>query len=140
VASAANVRDTTEQQAEDDIDFNLQMERISTAQAISQYQARLDMADALGLTEKERRNLLLKLKGLRDSLGQDFQFNLPSDIRLPTLYEARRLNQSPGGYQDNRNVNITVTANNTVDAQGALDVIVDTLSGPSRFGSRPRTY
>lgn len=140
VDANANLRDTRESEAEANIDFLLQMDKISEANAISLYQQLLDNADVVGLTTKQRQALQLKIKGLRDSLGGDLAFNLPSDIRLPTLYEARRLNQTTGNYQDNRNVTINMTANNTVDAQGALDVIVDTLSGPSRFGTRPRTY
>jgi hypothetical protein len=141
VDANAAARDATQADAEANIDFLLQMDKISEATAISMYQQLLDNADVVGLTKKQREALQLKIKGLRDALGADMHFNLPADIRLPTLYEARRLNQTTSGaYQDNRNVTINLTANNTVDAQGALDVMVDTLSGPSRFGSRPRTY
>lgn len=47
-------------------------------------------------------------KGLKDDLGADLQFNLPSILSMPGFYEARRLDQTaqtPGysiGYQDNR--------------------------------------
>lgn len=88
-----------------------------------------------------RREIERQIKQLRDEVGKDLAFNLPSDLKIPTLYESRRLGQSAGGgYQDNRVVTITLNANNAVDGKAAVQSIVDAINGPARIGIAPRSY
>ena len=132
----AAVRDAKFADRMGDIDFLLQMEKITSQQAIEMLQSMLQIPE---LTEEQVRNIQAKIKGLQDELSGDFQFNLPTNLQLPTLYEARRLNQSTGGYQDNRNVTITINASNGLDLQGAQDLVAEAVSG-TRFGTQPRRY
>ncbi len=140
VQQQAALRDASLQEKESIIDFNLQTEKISTAQAVAQYQALLNNATVLGLTEQQTRDLILKIQGLKKSLSQDLQFDLPTDLRLPTLYEARRLSQSGGSYQDNRTVTITLYSTDPQSTEAAVTQIQDALNAPSLFGSGPRIY
>lgn len=142
VKAQAGVRDTDLQKRESDIDFLLQMEQVTTQQAIAQFQALLQIPN---LTAQQTRDILLKIKQLKDDLGRDLQFNLPSDIRLPTLYEARRLQPvgTPGGpssYQDNRNIVLNLNAYNQGDLSGAVDTILGTLGSRPRNGNQPGAY
>ncbi len=101
IAANAAVRDARYQTQLGDIDFALQMEQITTQQAIAQLEALLRIP---ALTKEQTQQLLLKIKQLRDELGRDAQFNIPSFLDLPTLYEARRYEQTGGGrdYHDTR--------------------------------------
>lgn len=138
ITAQAALRDAQLQEQTSLIDFNLQTKKISTQQAIAQYEALLNNASLLGLTEQQTRDLILKIQSLKQSLSQDLQFNLPSELRLPTLYEARRLNQ--GGYQDNRIVQIQLNANNQFDMDAAVNQIIDAVNQPPVTGTGPRIY
>lgn len=138
VNAEAALRDASLQSKLDTIDFNLEVEKISKQQAIAQLEALLSQADVLHLTEQQRRDLILKIRQLRQDLGRDLQFNLPSELKLPTLYEVRRLNQSGGNYQDNRNISIVLNSNQ--DIGGAVQTIIDAVNQPPVVGSRPRIY
>jgi len=90
-----------------------------------------------------------EIKQLKNDLQQDLQFNLPTEIALPTLYEVRRVNQGtsgtglPGGsigYQDNRNVDINITVADSADLPQVEEILYDALSSPSRFGTQTRRY
>lgn len=140
--SQAAVRDAELNQRSQDIDIALQLERITTAQAIAQFQALLQIPN---LTVQETNQILLKIKQLKDSLSQDFASNIPSEIHVPSLYEARRLRDvaTPGGpqsYQDNRNIVINLEAYNQGDLTEAVDTIVGAVESRPRNGSRPGNY
>jgi hypothetical protein len=138
IAAERTAYDAVLTKKEDDIQFALQMEQITKQQAIDAYTLLLQIPTN---TEKQNRELQLIIKGLTDEAGQNYQFNLPSNLDLPTLYEARRLDQAGGGgYQDNRVVTINFTANNTADAQAIANQIVDQFSRPTRFGTAGRPY
>jgi len=128
VRAQAAVRDAQLQDQQSDIDFALQMEQITTGQAIAQLEALLQIPN---LTKQETQQLLLKIKQLRDSLGQDLQFNIPSFLGLPTLYEARRLNQSGGasGYQDQRVYQVTVYPAPGMDEEALANKVVERVGG-----------
>jgi hypothetical protein len=60
---------------------------------------------------RQFKDLELQIKQLKDNIQGGLQFNLPTSLKLPTLYEARRVVQTGGasmaegrnvGYQDNR--------------------------------------
>lgn len=133
VQAHAALRDAQLAEQQSDIDFALQMERITTAEAIRQLEALLKIPN---LTKQQTQQLLLRIKQLRDELGADFQFNLPSFLGLPTLYEARRVNQvgGTGAYQDNRRYDIRVTTqpgqDNSAIAREVLAAIDDDVTAP----------
>lgn len=139
ISAQAGVRDAELQTRQRDIDFALQIGQITTQQAIAQLQALLQLV--AGNKEKTQ-EILLKINELKKQLNQDLAFNLPTDLRLPTLYEVRRLAQSatpagPGGYQDNRQVTVTIgDINNQGDLDTALDQIVSAVSGAPRGGNQ----
>lgn len=85
----ASLRDATLQDRRDTIDFQLEMDQITSRGAISMLTELLNMKD---LTEAQRREILLKIKSLEDELSStlDGVFNLPDDIKVPTVYEVRR--------------------------------------------------
>lgn len=140
--AAGSQRDAILKKRQDDYDFQYQMGQITKSQYIQYLEGLKALADG---NQTIIRDLDLKIKGLKDDLGADLQFNLPSNIGLPTLYEARRLNQSVGasgtgiGYQDNRQVAITVNVNNGMDLQQVQNILSDAL-GNTRFGTETRRY
>jgi hypothetical protein len=107
--------DTDVAEQTDLIDFALEMRQITVAQAIAGYrvqQARYAKDD------RAWRDLERKIQSLQGQGAEDLQFNLPSTLGLPTMYEARRMNQSNGmgvGYQDNRNTVVTIAVNGAQD-------------------------
>lgn len=157
IRAEAAVRDAQYQDKLGEIDFLLQMEQITTQQAIQMLEA---LAQLPGLTEEQLRNIRLKIKQLKDELSRDFQYNLPTELGLPTLYSSRRLDQTSGGYQDNRNVTIYMQVNNGMDEKAATEMLTGVLGSPtgvaiisdtstdvvssamddSRFGIKPRLY
>lgn len=143
ISDAATVRDTQLQTALDDINFGLSTHKIFNSQAI----ARLKVLNANSkLTKAEHQQLEQQIYSLQHQSQQDLQFNLPTDIKLPTLYEARRLNNTPGGgnhYQDSRRIEINISTNAKLDGkdvQHLTDSVTSAVSAPPRYGTRPRTY
>jgi len=59
---------------------------MTSSAAITALRQVLKTAD---LTRDQRRQILLKIKGLTDELGGDSQWNI-GDIKMPTPYEMRR--------------------------------------------------
>lgn len=81
------VRDTALQSRVEDIDFRLEMERITREEAIRQLQS---LTKTSGITKEARRDILRKIKALRDG-GEEGELDLRvGDIKLPTAYEVRR--------------------------------------------------
>lgn len=160
VNAAAAARDAKFQDQMGDIDFLLDMERISIQQAIRMLEAMMRIPEN---TEEMTRSIERRIKGLRDELGRDFQFNLPSNLDLPTLYEVRRLSQTQQGagynaaalanqqastlgemaraqYNDNRVISLEFNANNVTEAEDIMNKIIDSFSRPSRFGTNPGIF
>jgi hypothetical protein len=139
VRAEAGLRDATFQDQLGDIDYLLELERISTGQAIEMLRAMMQIPTN---TEEMNRDLERRIKSLQGELSQDFQFNLPSELTLPTLYEVRRLAQTAQGqsYQDNRQITVNFQANNVADAQAIAQGIADQFGAPSRFGTTPKRY
>lgn len=148
--SQANVRDTALRKQESDIDIALQLEKITTAQAIAQFQALLQIPN---LTADETNEILLKIKQLQGELSRDLQFDIPSEINLNGLfYQARRINQGggaytpagPGAITDNRTISLfagaTVNASDPKDVERMVDTVVDAVSAPPRNGLRIGNY
>jgi hypothetical protein len=141
VTSQAAVRDAKLTETFRTIDVALQLERITTAQAIAQLEA---LATVPGLTKEQTDEILLKIKQLHDGLSRDLQFNLPDNIDIAGLfYQSRRLVQGVEAgqhYQDNRSITVNNTNNNATDYQGAIDRTLDKLSGAPRVGMASRRY
>lgn len=75
---------------EEDIDFHLKMNQISTQTAIDQYQSLLKTH---GLAKKSRNDLLLKIRELQNEIGvgNNQVYDLaPGSIKLPTAYDVHR--------------------------------------------------
>jgi hypothetical protein len=142
VQAQAALRDTSLQQSEDEINFLLNTHKIFASQAI----ARLKVLDAnQNLTTAQHHQIEEQIYNLQHQANQDLQFNLPTDINLPTLYEARRFDGSGGGaggshYQDNRRITVTITTNAKVDPKEVLSIVSDSVSAPPRYGTRVGTY
>lgn len=136
----ASSRDTQLGEQQRQIDVALELERITVSQAISQLQALLQVP---GITQEQTDNLLTKIKGLKDQLGQDFQFNIPTEIRLPTLYEVRRSHaaeQAGTGYNDNRQISVQMINHNSTDYEGAIARFQALVEGAPRYGTSARKY
>lgn len=142
VSAQAAVRDARFQDQLGDVDFLLEMERISVQQAIGMLER---IAQIPGLTEEMLRTIERRIKQLRDEVNGDLAFNIP-DIRLPTLYEVRRLMQSgspggTGGYQDNRIVTMgNIMISTEVDAQAFLADLADIVGAPPTNGTYAGIY
>lgn len=133
-SAKGNLRDVTLQNTEDTIQFNLDMRRITIGQAIEQLNALLSIANP-----QQQMDLLRRIQQLREQAGQDMQFNIPSDIKLPTLYEVRRAQQTgTSGYQDNRQVSVVMHINNGMDQQSATKWLTDTVGRSTRVTSGSR--
>ena len=138
ITAQAAVRDARFNDQLGDIEFLLEMERITTGQAISMMES---LAKIPGLTEEQLRTIQRRIKQLQGELKSDFQFNLPTTLGLtPTLFEARRIDQAaPGGVQDNRQINATFIINNGMDEEEAAAFLNEAV-GSGRLGVRPRRY
>lgn len=139
IDAQAGLRDARLQRRLDDYAFLYDMERINRQQYIAYLMQLREIPD---LTRDQLRALDRQIKQLRDELGADFQFNLPTTLGLPTLYEVRRTNQTPGGisaYNDNRVVTINVNVANSADIQ-ALEAVLSNSVGTNVNGTVPRRY
>lgn len=90
VQAGAAYRDALLQDKLDTIDFNQQMGTLTSQGAIAALQKILK---ATNLTQQQRRDLMLKIKGLQDDLRSNLTasgFNIPDQIKLPTPYEVRK--------------------------------------------------
>ena len=138
--------------AEELIQFDLEMGNITKEVAIARYRAL-----AILMNPREQRALMLKIHQLeKDAQGaaDGLQFNLPTTLGLPTLYTARRLMQEtgqdgrvyaggPGGgvtNYDNRVITVELNANGEFDGQQAVQTIVNALNEAPRYGTQPRIY
>jgi hypothetical protein len=136
IAAEKGARDAIFQDRMDDYKFLLDMGEITQ----SQYADYLEgLKSTLIPGTKQFRDLEVTIKQLRDDIGGNLQANLPTSLQLPTLYEVRRLNQMGQGaaagqaigYQDNRNVQVTVYVNNGLTE----DQVVGTLSKAMNVGT-----
>lgn len=135
--------DAVLQRTLNDIQFELDMGRITRSQAIERLRASLSLADSA----EEVRDIQRQIRQLQQSAGQDLQFNI-GDIKLPTIYEARRLMQSQAagvGYQearviDNRVIEVTNHNYNAQDYEGAIAAVADEMDRPPVVSATPRIY
>lgn len=144
IRAETGVRDAILSEEQQLINFQLEMGQITSQQAIASLQALLAIPE---INEKQFQAITLEIKRLRDAAGQDFQFNLPTQLGLPTVYEVRRLNQSgaggqvgASGYNDNRQITVNVTANTNADPNQIATAVADAVGDPKRYGTVDRRY
>lgn len=140
VTAEAAVRDARLSEERATIDYQLAIGDITKQQAIGALQSLLTIPK---LTEEQIREINLAIKDLRSQLGADFQFNLPTQLGLPTVYEVRRLGDSGGtggGYQDNRVITVTVNAETGADANEIANTVATVIGDPRRTGTEPRRF
>ena len=90
-----------------DLEYLYEFDRLTATAYISLL--RQELKKIPESNKEARRAIERRIKSLRDELSADLTTNLPSEIKLPILYEARRLNQvaqasnyTAQSYQDNR--------------------------------------
>lgn len=139
ITAQGGLRDARLDRKLQDYAFLYDMDKINKQQYIAYLMQLKEIPD---LTTDQLRTLDRQIKSLRDELGADFQFNLPTTLGLPTLYEVRRTNQTPGGggsYQDMRNYNIVLYVNNGMD-QAAAEQFLSEAMGTNRVSTGTRRY
>lgn len=139
-------KDAVFQDRMDEYKWLLDMGRISKSQYINYLEG---LKSTLIPGTKQFKDLELSIKQLKDDVGGDLQANLPTSLRLPTLYEVRRFDQTPQsgtgfggiGYQDNRQVSVQIEINESNSAQETAGIVLKTLetamgTGRNGYGAR----
>jgi hypothetical protein len=111
------------------IDFMLDMGEITQGQAIERLKVE---RDKYAYRSRKWMELQQKISSLEKSNGADLQFNLPANIAMPTLYEARRLNQTRQmgvGYMDNRTIALTFNVDGAQSPAETSTQIISALQG-----------
>ena len=139
IDAQAGLRDARLNRRLEDYQFLYDMDRINRQQYIAYL---MQLRETPDLTRDQLRALDRQIKQLRDELGADFQFNLPTTLGLPTLYEVRRASQTPGGpaaYNDNRVVTFNINVESGADLS-ALEAALSESVGTNVNGTIPRRY
>ncbi len=114
-----------------DLDFLFQTDEIGRSTyiaALRELQAGIDRTTDQG--EQLWRDIELQIRGLMESADQ--AFNIPTDIRLPTLFEVRRALEADAlgvNYQDNREQQINIFVSDDVDLESVIDQIESAFGG-----------
>jgi len=146
----ANVVTTQIDTQREDAQFAHDMGKLTKQQFLSLL---TNLRNTVGIPVKLQRDLDRQIKDLQGSLKSDLQFNLPTFLKLPTLYQARRIDQSGGGesgvnsqaggssagYNDNRNVSVVLYVNNGTDQAQMLQLLSDVI-GTNRVSFANRRY
>jgi hypothetical protein len=77
-----------------DLEYLYEFDKITAEQFIKSLQAELLLIPEAN--KNARREIERRIKALRDEMSSNMSMNIPSEITLPTLYEARRLNSNRG--------------------------------------------
>ncbi len=114
-----------------DLDFLFQTDQIGRSQYIAglrALQAGLDRTTSQG--EDLWRQIELQILGLMDQADQ--AFNIPTEIRLPTLFEVRRDLAADAlgvNYQDNREQQINIFISDDLELAAVIDEIESAFGG-----------
>lgn len=118
----------------DDRLFQLRFDFETGDLGLSGYVANLRrLLDTVDTSTQQGKEIFLEISSLIESLTNDvtdFQFNIPSSIRLPTLFEVRRAlaaDQLGVTYQDNRTQSIELQISNNVDLQEVFRLLDQTF-------------
>ena len=146
IAADKQLANTIFQNRKDDIQWQFDMEKITRTQYIQYLEG---LKSALIPGTKQFKSLELEIKRLKDDISGNLQMNIPTAIKLPTLYEVRRLDQSTGGagvqtgarggYQDNRNIQVVVNVNNGMSPTEIINTI-SKATGNGTTGYDPTRY
>lgn len=138
ISAQGGVRDALLADRQGYYQFLFDMGRITTGQLIEYLQSLLAIPN---LTKQQVQDIQLQIKQLRDDLGQDFQFNLPANLALPTLYEVQRVDQTGNraGVTDNRQVTVNVNVSSNVELSKLEEVLANSV-GTRVSGITPRRY
>ena len=114
-----------------DLDFLFQTDQIGRSQYIAglrALQGGIDRTTRQG--EELWREIELTIRGLMDSADQ--AFNIPTEIRLPTLFEVRRAVEADAlgvNYQDNREQEINIFVSDDVELSRVIEGIESAFGG-----------
>lgn len=86
VTAQRNLTDAILQERQDDIQFNLEMGKISTQRAIEMYRGLLKLK---GITKAQKRDILRTIRQLTGDAADSQTFGIPAEINLPTAFEVR---------------------------------------------------
>lgn len=138
ISAQGGVRDALLADRQGYYQFLFDMGRITTGQLIEYLQSLLAIPN---LTKQQVQDIQLQIKQLRDDLGQDFQFNLPANLALPTLYQVQRVDQTGNraGVTDNRQVTVNVNVSSNVELSRLEEVLANSV-GTRVSGITPRRY
>lgn len=152
ITTEKQLQDTMLNEKMDEYKWLLDMGKITQSQYINYLEA---LQSTLAPGSKQFKDLALTLKQLKDNISGDLQANLPTSLRLPTLYEVRRFDQTGAssggatalggiGYQDNRvvqpgAVNITVNGGDANVAE-KVAAAVNEVIGTNNTGYGVRRY
>jgi hypothetical protein len=113
-----------------ELDFLKETGKLSSAGYLSALRGLLSQVDT---TTDQGKQIFLQIKGIIDGLTNDLSnlaFNVPTAIRLPTLFEIRRALAADAlgvNYMDNRQQNIYVEVREEVDAAALVTTIAAAL-------------
>lgn len=144
INQTAAVTQTIISEGESQIQTDLTLKRITKAQAIAELEALRAKAISAHASQKEIDQISIEIQNLKGQLGQDFKFNLPAILGLPTLYEVRRLGQSNGtaggSYNDNRIVTINITAQTNATPQSIAGAVAGIIGPANQFSTYSNKY
>lgn len=147
ISAEKQLADTMINEKLDEYKWLLDMGQITQGQYVKYLES---LQSTLAPGSKQFKDLALTIKQLKDGIQGDLQANLPTSFTLPTLYEVRRFDQTPQagagfnggiGYQDNRQVSVTVEINEATSAQDTAGIVLKTLetalgTGRNGYGVR----
>jgi hypothetical protein len=105
---------------------------IGTGAYLSALRSLLGQVDT---TTQQGKEIFLEIQSLIDGLTDDIgelAFNVPTAIRLPTLFEVRRAlaaDQLGVTYQDNRQMDITIDVRDATDVEALVEALASSLGG-----------
>ena len=105
---------------------------IGTGAYLSALRSLLGQVDT---TTQQGKEIFLEIQGLIDGMTEDIgemAFNIPTAIRLPTLFEVRRAlaaDQLGVNYQDNRQMDITIDVRDATDVEALVSALGNSLGG-----------
>lgn len=143
VATAkGNVLTTTVSFAETQIQELIDTNELSIGQGIQRLQALYTQAIKAGDTS-EALSIKDQIQQYINQGNQNAQFDLPSNINLPTLYEARRSQGAQGGtnyYGNTGQVNVNININGNSDVTAAVNQIARAVGGSPTTGNNLPPY
>lgn len=136
IRQQTNVTNTQRNDRLGDLEYLYEFDKLTANSYIALLQAELKKIPESN--KEARRAIERRIKALRDEMSADLTTNLPSEIKLPLLYEARRLNQTSqisnmaSSYTDARIGSVTIIIPDAGSPEATAKAIADGLSAASR--------